>query len=142
MFQPIKKIPSFSFEYPWLKRLDLDLNSVIVNGGQRTIRATWTPELAQDVSAFHNIDAETELTALLSQEISRQIDLELINVITRDLVPVQPLDLPRGQLFYFDFVYDQNVEEPTVYSDGSWSLGNNFESSIGFKIEIRPFNFI
>jgi hypothetical protein len=134
---PVHKIPKFNF----IKE-SFRFESVTVATNTRRIRATWTPELAQDLQAFHGIDVEAELTALLSQEIAREIDREIINTITQDLVAVQPLDLPRGDLFYFDFVYDQNIKEPVVYSDGSWSLGNTFESSIGFKIEIKPFKFI
>ena len=41
-------------------------------------RASWSPELAQDVSAFHNIDAEAELTALLSEQVAAEIDREIL----------------------------------------------------------------
>ena len=44
--------------------------------------AVWTPELVQDISAYHNIDAEAELTALLSEEIARNIDEEIITRLT------------------------------------------------------------
>jgi hypothetical protein len=47
------------------------------------IRVTWSPELAQDVSAFHNIDAEAELTALLSHEIAQEIDRDIVNQLFR-----------------------------------------------------------
>jgi hypothetical protein len=46
--------------------VSFDLSSVTVSVTERKLRASWSPELAQDVSAFHNIDAEAELTALLS----------------------------------------------------------------------------
>ncbi len=42
------------------------------------LRAQWSPELAQDVSAFHNIDAEAELTALLSEQVAAEIDREIL----------------------------------------------------------------
>jgi hypothetical protein len=48
------------------------------------LRAQWSPELAQDVAAFHNIDAEAELTSLLSEYISMEIDLELIDMLIQD----------------------------------------------------------
>ena len=50
------------------------LDSVTVSVTERKLRATWSPELAQDVSAFHNIDAEAELTAILSEQIAAEID--------------------------------------------------------------------
>ena len=62
------------------------LDSVTVSVEERKLRATWSPELAQDVSAFHNIDAEAELTALLSEQIAAEIDREIL----RDLRKVSP----------------------------------------------------
>lgn len=56
-----------------------NLYSYEVRAEARTIRANWTPEMAQDLQAFHNIDAEAELTALLSQEIANEIDRNIIN---------------------------------------------------------------
>lgn len=139
--EPHKKIPSFCFESPWLKTLDLNLSSTTVIWGERTLRATWTPELAQDLQAYHGLSIEEELNRVLSEELSREIDRNIMATFTRDLVPVQPLDAPVGHLFYFDFQYEDN-KEPKVYGDGSWSLGNVFEGSIGIKIEIKKFEFI
>ena len=62
------------------------LDSVTVSVEGRKLRATWSPELAQDVSAFHNIDAEAELTAILSEQIAAEIDREIL----RDLRKVAP----------------------------------------------------
>lgn len=54
------------------------LDSVTVSTEERKLRATWSPELAQDVSAFHNIDAESELTSILSEQIAAEIDREIL----------------------------------------------------------------
>jgi len=54
------------------------MDSVTVSVEERKLRATWSPELAQDVSAFHNIDAEAELTAILSEQIAAEIDREIL----------------------------------------------------------------
>ena len=62
------------------------LDSVTVSVEERKLRATWSPELAQDVSAFHNIDAEAELTTILSEQIASEIDREIL----RDLRKVAP----------------------------------------------------
>ena len=58
--------------------VSFELDSVTVSVTERKLRATWTPELAQDVSAFHNIDAEAELTALLSEQVAAEIDREIL----------------------------------------------------------------
>jgi hypothetical protein len=54
------------------------LDEVVVSVTERKLRASWSPELAQDVSAFHNIDAEAELTALLSEQVAAEIDREIL----------------------------------------------------------------
>jgi hypothetical protein len=58
--------------------VSFDLESVTVSVTERKLRAQWSPELAQDVSAFHNIDAEAELTALLSEQVAAEIDREIL----------------------------------------------------------------
>jgi hypothetical protein len=89
-------------------------NTVEVRHGIRRIHAQWSPELAQDIEAYHNINVEEELTRLLSEELSREIDSEIINTIrqdattiVQDLVPIQPMNEPVGQLFYFDYSYNK-----------------------------------
>lgn len=66
--------------------VSFQLTSVTVSVEERKLRATWSPELAQDVSAFQNIDAEAELTAILSEQISAEIDREIL----RDLRKAAP----------------------------------------------------
>jgi len=63
--------------------VSFDLESVTVSVTERKLRASWSPELAQDVSAFHNIDAEAELTALLSEQIAAEIDREILRDIRK-----------------------------------------------------------
>lgn len=49
----------------------------------RTLRAQWRPELIDDLNTVHTIDAEAELTRLMSEQISEEIDTEMINILTR-----------------------------------------------------------
>ena len=76
-----KTLPGFSFSEPTIRVLDIRIESRIVVGDTRAIRAIWTPELAQDLLAFQNINAEDELTALLSEHMRAEVD----NQIIRDL---------------------------------------------------------
>ena len=66
--------------------VSFQLTSETVSVEERKLRATWSPELAQDVSAFQNIDAEAELTAILSEQIAAEIDREIL----RDLRKAAP----------------------------------------------------
>jgi len=145
--EPNKSIPSFCFESPWLKPFSFEMSSVEVTAGERRIRATWTPELAQDLEAYHNIDAEAELTRMLSEQLTQEIDREIVEnirdnwTIAQDLIPVQPMDAPQGNLMYLDYNYGP-MEEPVVYDDGSWSMSNTFDGVIGIKSEIKPHTLI
>jgi hypothetical protein len=51
----------------------------------RTLRAQWRPELVDDLNAVHTIDAEAELTRLLSEEMAREVDENVIRRITREI---------------------------------------------------------
>ena len=72
-----RRYDSMEFE-DQIGEVSFDLSSVTVSVTERKLRATWSPELAQDVSAFHNIDAEAELTALLSEQIAAEVDREIL----------------------------------------------------------------
>ena len=97
-----------------LPEVELNIRTVEVRNGQRRIRAQWSPEMAQDLNAYHGIDAEDELIRLLNQELTAEIDREIIQNIMRpiggtlanELVSVQPMGAPTGQLYYMDFVYN------------------------------------
>ncbi len=88
------------------------LDEVNVAVTERKLRATWSPELAQDVAAFHNIDAEAELTAMLSEQIASEIDREILR------------DLRRGGAFNKRWDYNgwrkQSVTS-TNYTQKDWN---------------------
>lgn len=80
---------STTFDVSWARYADLELETelgevsfkldeVVVSTEERKLRATWSPELAQDVSAFHNIDAEAELTSMLSEQVAAELDREIL----------------------------------------------------------------
>lgn len=48
----------------------------------RTLRAQWRPELVDDLTEVYAINAEAELTRLLSQQIANEVDNEIINELT------------------------------------------------------------
>ena len=96
---PAKALEEAKFQVAWAQYDSLELeteigevsfklDSVTVSVEERKLRATWSPELAQDVAAFHNIDAEAELTAILSEQIAAEIDREILRDL-RKLAPWQ-----------------------------------------------------
>lgn len=63
---------------PVIPEIDLRIESVAVTAETRKLRAKWTPEVAQDLAAYQNIDAEVELTSVLSELIALEIDREIL----------------------------------------------------------------
>ena len=64
-----------------IPELDIALKSIPIIAKTRKLKAVWTPELAQDLNAYHSVDAEAELTSLLSEYISMEIDLEILDML-------------------------------------------------------------
>jgi len=64
-----------------IPEVNLELHSEPIVAKTRKLKAVWTPELAQDLNAYHSVDAEAELTALLSEYVSMEIDLEILDML-------------------------------------------------------------
>jgi hypothetical protein len=64
---------------PAIPELDFRIESVAVTAKSRKLKARWTPELAQDLAAYQNLDAEVELTQVLSEQIALEIDREILS---------------------------------------------------------------
>jgi len=69
-----------------IPEVDLQLRSEAIVAKTRKLKAVWTPELAQDLNAYHSVDAEAELTSMLSEYISMEIDLEILDMLMNDAV--------------------------------------------------------
>jgi hypothetical protein len=91
--------------------VSFDLESVTVSVTERKLRAQWSPELAQDVAAFHNIDAEAELTALLSEQVAAEIDREILR------------DLRKGAAWNLRWDYNgwRRIQATTSYTQKDWN---------------------
>jgi hypothetical protein len=91
--------------------VSFDLESVTVSVTERKLRAQWSPELAQDVAAFHNIDAEAELTALLSEQVAAEIDREILR------------DLRKGAAWTLRWDYNgwRRLNLTTSYTQKDWN---------------------
>ena len=77
-------IPSFESDFATspqviIPEIDIKIESIPVTATTRKLRARWSPELAQDLNAYHSMDAEVELTQILSEQIALEIDREILN---------------------------------------------------------------
>ena len=66
-----------------IPEIDIKVDSVAVTAKTRKLKAKWTPELAQDLNAYHNLDAEVELTSVLSEHIALEIDQEILEDLVK-----------------------------------------------------------
>jgi hypothetical protein len=64
-----------------IPEVNLELQSEPIVAKTRKLKAVWTPEFAQDLNAYHSIDAEAELTSMLSEYVSMEIDLEILDML-------------------------------------------------------------
>ena len=71
-----------------IPEVDLQLRSQAIVAKTRKLKAVWSPELAQDLNAYHSVDAEAELTSMLSEYISMEIDLEILDMLVSDATTV------------------------------------------------------
>ena len=61
-----------------IPEIDIKVDSVSITAMTKKLKAKWTPELGQDLNAYHNLDAEVELTSILSEQIALEIDREIL----------------------------------------------------------------
>ena len=67
-----------------IPELNVEMKSLPIVAKTRKLKAQWTPEFAQDLNAYHSIDAEAELTSMLSEYISQEIDFEILDMLIQD----------------------------------------------------------
>tara|TARA_A200000159_G_scaffold163389_1_gene189495 strand:- start:90 stop:2009 length:1920 start_codon:yes stop_codon:yes gene_type:complete len=68
----------FALDAGDIPEIDIKIESVSVVAQTRKLRAKWSPELAQDLNAYHSLDAEVELTQILSEQVALEIDREIL----------------------------------------------------------------
>jgi hypothetical protein len=80
----IKALQPWTFENSSeIPEVELKVDSFSITARTRKLKAAWTPELGQDLNAYHNLDAEVELTSILSEQIGLEIDQEILNDLVK-----------------------------------------------------------
>ena len=64
-----------------IPEINIQMQSEAIVAKTRKLKAVWTPEFAQDLNAYHSLDAEAELTSIMSEYISLEIDLEILDML-------------------------------------------------------------
>ena len=80
-----------------IPEVNLEMRSLPIVAKTRKLKAVWSPELAQDLNAYHSVDAEAELTSMLSDYISMEIDLEILDMLISDAQTVDFWSAKSGE---------------------------------------------
>jgi len=113
-----------------IPELNIEMRSEAIVAKTRKLKAIWTPEFAQDLNAYHSIDAENELTSMLSEYISQEIDLEILDMLIQNAVTTNYWSARIGRVWNGSaFAVDANVAAQ-AYNQGTWfqTLGTKLQS--------------
>ena len=115
-----------------IPELDIALKSIPIIAKTRKLKAVWTPELAQDLNAYHSVDAEAELTSLLSEYISMEIDLEILDMLMASAAAKTERWSARVGYEYntSNTLFEESSGASNAYTKGEWfqTLGNKIQS--------------
>jgi hypothetical protein len=104
-----------------IPEIELELKSEPIVAKTRKLKAIWTPELAQDLNAYHSVDAEAELTQMLSEYISLEIDLEILEMLQQNAFTTDYWSARVGYDWNGNgFSIDSNAAAASAYTKSTW----------------------
>jgi hypothetical protein len=115
-----------------IPEINVELASEAIVAKTRKLKAQWTPEFAQDLNAYHSVDAEAELTSILSEYISMEIDLEILDMLIQDAATIERWSA-RSNKVWDASLGDWDVpgagEEGFYHNQGQWfqTLGTKMQ---------------
>ena len=111
-----------------IPEIDLVMRSIPITAKTRKLKASWTPEFAQDLNAYHSIDAEAELTSMLSEYVSMEIDLEILDMLIQDAATTEFWSAQVGQEWNGSG-FAQSAFSGQAYVQGTWfqTLGTKLQ---------------
>ncbi len=115
-----------------IPEIDISMRSIPIVAKTRKLKAVWTPELAQDLNAYHSVDAEAELTSLLSEYVSMEIDLEILDMLHLNANAKTEYYSAKVGYEYnpVSKLFDEVSGNSNAYTKGTWfqTLGNKIQS--------------
>jgi hypothetical protein len=109
-----------------IPEINVQLKSEAIVAKTRKLKAQWTPEFAQDLNAYHSVDAEAELTGILSQYISMEIDLEILDMLIQNAFTTD----------YWSAVNNQSVTAAGVGAGlGYYNTQGGWFQTLGTKLQ-------
>ena len=122
-----------------IPEINVEMRSEPIVAKTRKLKAIWTPEFAQDLNAYHAIDAEAELTSMLSEYISQEIDLEILDMLIQNAVTTDAWSAVIGRTVDVNTSTGAVTVNPTSYSSdtnvGAFYNQSNWFQTLGTKIQ-------
>ena len=113
----------------YIPEVNVQMKSQTISAKTRKLKAQWTPEFAQDLNAYHSLDAEAELTGLLSEYISLEIDLEILDMLIQNAPTVLQWSAKIGNQIDPTNTFFQSNTAGAYYNQMTWF------QTIGIKLQ-------
>jgi hypothetical protein len=112
-----------------IPEINVQMRSEAIVAKTRKLKAQWTPEFSQDLNAFHSLDAEAELTSILSEYISLEIDLEILDMLIQNV--------PTNQVEVWSAKVGNQITNGTVTSNtsGVYYTQMSWFQTLGIKLQ-------
>jgi hypothetical protein len=113
-----------------IPEINLELRSEEITAKTRKLKTKWTDEFAQDLNAYHSLDAEAELTAMISEYISHEIDLEILDMLIKNAQTVEYWSARNNEVWNGNGFTQQSAGTGGYYnSQGEWfqTLGTKLQ---------------
>jgi hypothetical protein len=110
---------------------DIDIPEVNLEVAKtRKLKAVWTPEFAQDLNAYHSIDAEAELTSMLSEYVSMEIDLEILDMLISAAPTTEYWSAVNNEIWN-----GSNFDQTSATTGGFYNTQGGWFQTLGTKLQ-------
>jgi len=116
-----------------IPEINVQLKSEPIVAKTRKLKAQWTPEFAQDLNAYHSVDAEAELTGILSQYISMEIDLEILDMLIQNAFTVEAWSAVNNTVV--TVTNNTLSANPSALTSGYYNTQGGWFQTLGTKLQ-------
>ena len=113
-----------------IPEINLEMQSEPIVAKTRKLKAIWTPEFAQDLNAYHSIDAEAELTSMLSEYVSMEIDLEILDMLIAAAPTTEYWSAKNNNIWN-----GSGFTQQTATGDGFYNTQGGWFQTLGTKLQ-------
>jgi len=112
-----------------IPEINIKMKSEAIVAKTKKLKAVWTPEFAQDLNAYHSLDAEAELTSIMSEYIALEIDLEIMGMLIENALTTEYWSADNNT-----FVDNSAITTKSVTGGGFYNSQGQWFQTLGTKI--------